>query len=190
VDALAWNSNWAWSVPLIVLTVILHVIGLGLINEKAVQVESAIKDHRHFLLFFAVVMGLTTLFVTILHAIEAGIWAGAFRLLGALPDTRSAMLYSLGAMTTYGHADIFLAPHWRLMGALEALNGMMLFGLTTAFMFAIIQRVWPPGNKEWRPHMHWPKRKKPPSAKVRPQPSELVAIVALPTERVDVPLAK
>jgi hypothetical protein len=61
------------------------------------------------------------------------VWAAAYRLLGALPDNRSAMLYSLSAMTSYGHGTIFLDPHWQMMGALEALNGMMLFGLTTAF---------------------------------------------------------
>ena len=37
------------------------------------------------------------------------------------------------------------------MGALEALNGMMLFGLTTAFLFAMIQQVWPVGSRERHP---------------------------------------
>jgi hypothetical protein len=37
---------------------------------------------------------------------------------------------------------------WQLMGPLEALNGMLLFGLTTAFMFAVIQKVWPLGSRE------------------------------------------
>ena len=60
------------------------------------------------------------------------------------------MLYSLGALTTYGHASIFLAEHWRMLGALEALNGMLLFGLTTAFLFAMIQEVWPLGSRERR----------------------------------------
>ena len=53
------------------------------------------------------------------------------------------MLYSLSAMTSYGHAEIFLAPHWRMMGALEALNGMMLFGLSTAFLFSVLSSHWP-----------------------------------------------
>jgi len=53
------------------------------------------------------------------------------------------MLYSLSAMTTYGHADVFLATHWQLMGAIEALNGMMLFGLSTAFLFAVLRDHWP-----------------------------------------------
>jgi hypothetical protein len=46
-------------------------------------------------------------------------------------------------MTSYGHADVFLAQHWQLMGAIEALNGMMLFGLSTAFLFAVLRDHWP-----------------------------------------------
>jgi hypothetical protein len=88
-------------------------------------------------------MGVTAMWATFLHAVEAGVWAVAYRILGALPDSKSAMLYSLSAITTYGHSELFLAEHWRLMGALEALNGIMLFGLTTAFMYGMIQRVWP-----------------------------------------------
>ena len=51
-------------------------------------------------------------------------------------------------MTTFGHAGLFLEARWQLMGPLEALNGMLLFGLTTAFMFAVIQKVWPLGSRE------------------------------------------
>jgi hypothetical protein len=43
-----------------------------------------------------------------------------------------------------------LDPHWQLMGALEALNGILLFGLTTAFLFAMIQEVWPLGSRGHR----------------------------------------
>ena len=58
-------------------------------------------------------------------------------------DFVSAMLYSLSAMTSYGHANVYLAEHWQLMGALEALNGVMLFGLTTAFLVSLLQSNWP-----------------------------------------------
>ncbi len=60
------------------------------------------------------------------------------------------MLYSISAMTSYGHAALYLKDRWQLMGALEALNGMLLFGLTTAFLFAMIQRVWPIGSRDQR----------------------------------------
>jgi len=52
------------------------------------------------------------------------------------------MLYSLNAITSYGHTNIDLAQHWQLMGALEALNGWLLFGLTTAFLFGMLEKVW------------------------------------------------
>jgi hypothetical protein len=143
VDAGSWSGNWAWSLPLIVLNVVIHVIGLGLINESVVRVMSGAMERSRFMPTFAVVMGVAALLATVLHGIEAATWATAYRLLGALPDTKSAMLYSLSAMTSYGHANLFLKQQWQLMGALEALNGMLLFGLTTAFLFAMIQKVWP-----------------------------------------------
>jgi hypothetical protein len=62
------------------------------------------------------------------------------------PDDKASMLYSLSAMTSYGHANLFLETNWQMMGALESLNGMLLFGLTTAFLFAMIQKVWPLGH--------------------------------------------
>jgi hypothetical protein len=149
VDVGAWNANWAWSLPLIVLNVVIHVIGLGFINESVVRVLSAALPHRRFMPAFAVGMGAVVLLATALHGIEAATWAAAFRLLGALPDTKSAILYSLSALTSYGHANLFLEEQWQLMGALEALNGMLLFGLTTAFLFAMIQKVWPLGSRGW-----------------------------------------
>jgi hypothetical protein len=148
-----WDSSWAWSVPLMVVTVLIHVIGLGLFNVKMVQVLTAVKNHRHFIYAFALGIAVTTIWATSLHAIEASIWAAAYRLLGALPDSKSAILYSLSAITTYGHSEIFLTEHWRLMGALEALNGIILIGLTTALMYGLIQRVWPVESRAlpWTP---------------------------------------
>jgi hypothetical protein len=145
-DALAWSGNWAWSLPLIVTTVIFHVTGLALINERVNGATQYIKRRHNFLLAFAPIMGVTMLWATLLHAAEAGIWAWVYWLLRALPDGKSALLYSLGAMTSYGHASFYLAPHWQLMGALEALNGVILFGLTTAYLYGIIREVWPRPN--------------------------------------------
>ena len=142
-NASAWDTNWAWGLPLIVVTVIFHVIGLGLFNVRVDQFLARLKDHRRYDFIFVLVMGVTTMWATFLLAVEAGAWAVAYRWLGALPDNKTALVYSLSAITTYGHSDVFLAPSWRLLGALEALNGIMLFGLTTAFMYGMIQLVWP-----------------------------------------------
>jgi hypothetical protein len=143
-----WLGDWAWSLPLIVLTVSIHVCGLAVIGERVVMAVGESVPGRKFMLKFAIVMGATSLLATILHGFEGFIWAAAYRFLDALPDNRTAMLYSLSAMTSYGHANLFLENRWQLMGALEALNGMLLFGLTTAFLFAMIQRIWPLGSRD------------------------------------------
>jgi hypothetical protein len=148
MDSEVWNNSWAWALPLIVLTLILHVVVLGAINTRVVVALRRIKaGGRRFMLSFVVVMGIVALLATLLHASEAVIWAAAYQRLGAMPDFKHSMLYSLSALTAYGHAEVFLAAHWQLMGAFEALNGLLLFGLTTAFLYAHVQRVWPLENK-------------------------------------------
>ncbi len=143
VAAEAWSNNWAWGLPLILLTVLVHAFGLVLIRDQVLLELPLILHARRSSVVLAVLIALTVLLLTLLHAAEAGAWAGAYVVLGARPDLASAMLYSLSAMTSYGHADVFLAQHWQLMGAIEALNGMMLFGLSTAFLFGVLREHWP-----------------------------------------------
>jgi hypothetical protein len=140
-----WRADSVWGCPLIVVTGILHVLGLGSISQKAILIHNNIKIRKHSIstAASAVVIGATTLSATMLHALEAAIWGVAYLLIGALADSRSAMLYSLGALTTYGHQSVYLEEHWRLLGTIEALNGWLLFGLSTAFLFWLIQEVSP-----------------------------------------------
>jgi hypothetical protein len=111
--------------------VLVHALALVEIQDRIVLQLPLVLHARRSSMVLALLMVVTVLLLTVLHAVEAAGWAGAYVALGARPDIASAMLYSLSAMTTYGHADVFLAKHWQLMGAIEALNGMMLFGLST-----------------------------------------------------------
>ena len=139
----AWSNDWTWGLPLIVLTVLVHAFSLVVIRDRVVLELPLLLRARRSEFVLALLMIVTVLLLTVLHAVEASAWAGAYVALGARADFASAMLYSLSAMTTYGHADVFLAKHWQLMGAIEALNGMMLFGLSTAFLFAVLREHWP-----------------------------------------------
>jgi hypothetical protein len=129
--------------PLIVVTVAVHVFILGLVVKKIVFAAIVPVDRERSMVTFCTVVGTTTGVATLLLAIHAAIWAMLYFEIGALPDFASAILYSLSALTSYGHAELFLDKQWQLMGALEAVNGGLLFGLTTAFLFATIQAVWP-----------------------------------------------
>lgn len=142
-----WTASWMWSLPLIVVTVLIHSFGLGFINKFVSRILTNLDKYCAARLVSLLVLEAAVLSVAVLHGTEGLIWAIVFRQLGALPEMKSAMLYSLSAMTTYGHANLYLEPQWQLMGALEALNGLILFGLTTAFLFTIVQKVW--SNATW-----------------------------------------
>ncbi len=147
LEAHTWVGNWVWSLPLIVLTFVIHVYTLAFIGERLMLEMHEEIRRKTFMHRFGFVMSLVSLLVTAVHGFETAVWAFAYRILGALPDLKTAMLYSFGAMTTYGHAGFYLTHDYQLMGTFEALNGMLLFGLTTAFLFALIQRIWPLGGK-------------------------------------------
>ena len=138
----SWTADWAWSVPIIVFTMISHVLLLGFMFRSLVdrhRIRQSSGQRSSFLASISVIAFL--LLAIILHAFEGACWAVAYLLLGALPNAKQAMLFSLNAMTSLGHTELGLAEPWKLMAALEALNGILLFGLTTAFMFALLVRL-------------------------------------------------
>ena len=136
-----WYADWAWGLPLITLTMVIHAAGLLFISQSVDRLQGGIVKRCGYRLMFIVITGATAIGTAALHGLEGAIWALAYLFVGAVPNYRLALLYSLGAMTTYGHAGLLLEAPWQFMGALEALNGMLLFGLTTAFLFDIIQKI-------------------------------------------------
>jgi hypothetical protein len=145
----SWHNDWIYGVPLILLTIFLHAFVLGAVTRAVVRSYINIRAQNHPQFTFAFVIGTSSLIAIALHAFETGLWAAMYLKIGALTNFRSAMLYSLGAMTTYGHENLDLAEHWRLMGAIEALNGWLLFGLSTAFLFEMIQKISPTRGNEF-----------------------------------------
>jgi hypothetical protein len=138
-----WGADWAWGLPLIMLTVILHVYGLVIIQQRIIPLYGALMRTSHTTAGFTLIMVTATLLATCLHGIEAALWGWAYLLIGALPNIKLAMLYSMGAMTTYGHENLHVEARWELLGTIEALNGWLVFGLTTAFLFALISKIFP-----------------------------------------------
>jgi len=150
LDEAPWSVDWAWSLPLILLNVIIHVFGLACIYDGFTSMLQTMGRSRRHMLRFAMTMNAAVVLIVALHGLEAITWALAYLSLGALPDAKSAMLYSLGAMTGFEPGNLSLPERWQMMAVLQSLAGLMLFGLTTAFMFAMFQAVWPsqqPGSR-------------------------------------------
>ena len=79
------------------------------------------------------------LFLTAL--LEASIWAFAYLAVGAIADLESALYFSTVTFTTLGYGDLTLDASWRLMASFQAASGIIMFGWTTALVFAVLQRM-------------------------------------------------
>jgi hypothetical protein len=139
-----WYLSWVWSLPLIAVTIALHSAIVVSISHGSRQFWDAPVRKQlvtgRTTTAIGVIVGVALSLVA-LHSIEAMLWALAYLQLGAVGTPAGAVLYSLGSMTTLGGSGFALEPKWRMMGALEALNGMMLFGISTAFLFSVMQRL-------------------------------------------------
>jgi len=87
------------------------------------------------------IMIVITLVMAAMHLMEIALWATAFRASSAISTFEKAFYFSAQNYTTLGYGDIVLSDRWRLLGPLEAINGLLLFGLSTAVMFAALGRL-------------------------------------------------
>src|SRR6516165_10025260 len=141
-------ENWTGSLFLIALTIAMRVAGVISMALAGVSIRARIESWNQLTLrqVAAIQIGLigaVGLLLAALHGVEATLWAAAYWWLGALNSPTDAILYSVDSMSTRGTSGLSLERHWKLMGALEAMDGMLLFGISTAFIFAMMQAYWP-----------------------------------------------
>jgi len=75
------------------------------------------------------------------HTLHIYLWAIALWLMGALPGHEQPIYFSLVTYTTVGYGDVTLAEPFRIFGAMASVNGILSFGLTTAFLVGLFPRI-------------------------------------------------
>jgi len=100
-------------------------------------------DRWHLTSGFAASAAIAGVVVTLflVGLVEAAIWARTYVWVGALSSFEEALYFSIVTFTTLGFGDITLTPDWRLLGSIEAATGIILFGWSTALVFAFVQRI-------------------------------------------------
>ena len=79
--------------------------------------------------------------IVLLHLIEITTWALLYERKAAMGDLQSALYFSAVTYTTTGYGDLVLPQEWRLVGAIEALTGILMCGWSTGFFFAVVSRM-------------------------------------------------
>jgi len=76
------------------------------------------------------------------HLTQIALWAEIFVILGEFNTFYSSFYHSMVNFSSLGYGDIVMSEKWRLLGSLEAVNGILMFGISTAVFYAIIRRIF------------------------------------------------
>jgi hypothetical protein len=140
------HPSWGWGLSLIALTIAIHATAVVMMAFVTVRIRARLEargqDLWRLITVVICVIAVIGLLLAVLHVTECGIWAAVYWRLGAFDSFMDALLYSVDSMSTRGASRLMLQRHWQMMGALEAVDGMLLFGVSAAYIFAVMQVYW------------------------------------------------
>lgn len=128
---------------LVAITVVLHAAGTGTWIRNLARRHGNDAHWTTGRAMLALVN--SAIVVVVLHTLEIVIWAGAYLALvptSELASFEEAVYFSFVTFTTLGYGDITLTEGSRLLSGIEALNGIILVGWSTAMIFSVVQRIW------------------------------------------------
>ena len=130
-----WKLLAAWG--LMGTCVVIHASGIAFSLRRLRRMPTATLRFWLWVWLFIRVAG----WIVLLHLAEIGIWALFYTWRGALPDLSSSVYFSAVTYTTTGYGDLVLPSEWRLVGAVEALTGILMCGWSTGFFLALVNRM-------------------------------------------------
>ena len=125
------------AVALAFLCLLLHVVGILLMSEWVLNRRDRLEETRGSISFGVILLVLFSL-IMLLHLTEASRWAAFYYKRGLFVDLETSLYFSLGSYTTIGFGDVLLPQRWRLLAGIEAIAGVLLCGVSTAFIFAVM----------------------------------------------------
>ena len=125
------------------------LVSLGNIGIHAVVMAAVVTVSRRAIywrgersqVWLAAVMVATSGVLLVAHAAEVITWALAYALLDVTPRQADVLYFAFVNYTTLGYGDVVPAERWRLLGPIAAMNGVMLFGWSTAVIFEVLRNA-------------------------------------------------
>jgi polyferredoxin len=87
------------------------------------------------------VMMATVNVLTLAHLVEIGVWGAVYAIIDAVPQQGDAFYFAFVNYTTLGYGDILPVAYWRLLGPMAAMNGILLFGWSSAVIFDVLRTI-------------------------------------------------
>ncbi len=132
-----------------VATIVLHALAMTLVVRLA-QIRAA-RVSAGQARGFTGIMVATVLLLMGVHLVEVLVWALAYGLVGILPAASATAVdlvyFAFVNYTTLGYGDMLPAAPWRLLGPMAAMNGVLMFGWSTAVIFEVLRKSLPPPTR-------------------------------------------
>jgi hypothetical protein len=126
--------------PVILLCLLLQAIVVTICLRRYGRVRRARQGRETWMLEFTL-LSMVMLLTLLGNLVQMAIWAALFILLSEFGDFHSALYHSAVNFTTLGYGDIVMSKEWRMLGPLEAANGILMFGVSTALITATVMDI-------------------------------------------------
>ena len=120
---------------------VIHITGIVLLGDQLARRRQRIERHRGTVHSALVLMSIFA-FLIMLHVTEACVWATFYAWRGLFQNYETSLYFSLKSYATIGYGDVVLPKYWRLLGTIEGISGALLCGLSTAFLFTIMDALF------------------------------------------------
>ena len=134
-------TELAIAAAIVAVSLIIHLAGILLMAESLLrrrdELEQSVSKRHFVLLMIALFIG-----ILLLHMIQTSLWAVFYYTQELFSDFETSLYFSMVSFTTIGYGDVLLPRNWRLLGVIEGFSGVLLCGVSTAFIFAVVNAMF------------------------------------------------
>jgi voltage-gated potassium channel Kch len=123
----------------------IHALVMTLVVRVAQSAGARRKSYPSLHLMAVMIPTVSVLMIT--HAIEVVVWAAAYSAVDAAPDGAHLVYFAFVNYTTLGYGDVVPVERWQLLGPMTAMNGVLLFGWSTAVIFEVLRKTRLPESR-------------------------------------------
>ena len=128
------------SAVVITVTLLIQAMTIALASNVLRRLETWLLTPNYSFKMITVLVGIT-LWLMVGISLSVWIWAMVYRVLGVFGTWEAALYFATVSFTTLGYGDLVIGNNWRLLSALSAANGLIIFSLTTAYLLEVLRRL-------------------------------------------------
>ena len=122
-----------------VINIAIHALMMTILVRVAQWAGARSESHSTILLIGVMIPTVSVLMIT--HALEVFVWAVAYSIVDVAPADADLVYFAFVNYTTLGYGDVVPVERWRLLGPMTAMNGVLLFGWSTAVIFEVLRKT-------------------------------------------------